>query len=180
MTLQTHQGWVGDPLFLGRLCRTLAYTGMHISVLSGGFRQHTSLADKAIPESKWTSHDYSPPLDSTAIRGDFLYWRRPKNEKPIAMPIKPDIHPWLASFLDQPRPRSTRRYQQLLDELEKEVGFSCNPLRFRHTCGVLLYHVLKLDAATVQRMLGCTPNTMLTYVVRTKEQIREEMIAKGW
>ena len=178
--LQRGGYWEDDPKFLGRLTRTLAYTGMHISVLSGGFRQHTFRGDPEIPESREVAHDYSAPIDSSAVRGDFLYWRRPKNEKPIAMPIKPEIQPWLGTFLDQPRPRSTRRYEQILDTLQEKVGFPCNPLRFRHTCGVLLYHVLKLDAATVQHLLGCTPHTMLTYVVRTKEQTRDEMIQKGW
>jgi integrase len=178
--LQANGGWIEDPQFLGRLTRVLAYTGMHISVLSGGFRQHTTQSDEDIPESRVTLYDYSAPLDSSAVRGDFLYWRRPKNEKPIPMPIKRDIAPWLGQFLDQPRPKTTRRYQQILEEVEKGVGFPTNPLRFRHTCGVLLYWVLKMDAATVQRLLGCTAQTMLTYVIRTKEQIREEMIAKGW
>jgi len=166
--LQAGGGWIDDSLFMGRLTRTLAYTGMHISVLSGGWRRQGE------------ERTYSPPLDSSAIRGDFLYWRRPKNEKPIAMPIKAEIAPWLPAFLDQVRPKTSRRYQQLLEELEKKTGFACNPLRFRHTCGVILYHVLKLDAATVQRMLGCTPDTMLRYVIRTKEEIRQEMVSKGW
>ena len=166
--LQTGDGWCRDSNFLGRTTKTLAYTGMHISVLSGGWRHDDGATA------------YHPPLDSSAIRGDFLYWRRPKNQKPIAMPIKKDISPWLGAFLDQKRPRSVSRYQQLLDELSEKVGFSCNPLRFRHTCGVILYHVLKLDGAVVQRMLGCTAQTLLTYIIRTKEEIRKEMVEKGW
>ncbi len=181
VTLQTRRGgWIEDPAFLGHLSRTLAYTGMHISVLSGGYRARTLQADKDIPESKETFYEYSAPINSSAIRGGFLYWRRPKNEKPIPMPIKRDLNPWLGPFFDQPKPRSTRRYEQLLEEVEGQSGFPCNPLRFRHTCGVLLYHVLKMDAATVQRLLGVTAETMLKYVIRTKEEIREEMVAKGW
>jgi hypothetical protein len=179
-TLQTGEGWVDDPHFLGRLTRTLAYTGAHISVLSGGWRAHTTRADPEISESKVTTYEYSPPIRSDAIKGEFLYWRRPKNEKPIPMPIKKEVAPWLGLFFDQAKPRSRQRYNQILDELEPLVGFSCNPLRFRHTCGVLLYHVYKMPAADVQRLMGFTPETMLTYVVRTKEEIREEMVAKGW
>jgi len=178
--LQAGGGWVDDPQFMGRLTRTLAYTGAHISVLSGGYRRRTFQADPDIPESKSTTFEYEAPINSSAIRGDFLFWRRPKNEKPVALPIKKEIRPWLGTFFDQRKPRSTRRYEQLLEELEAKVGFPCNPLRYRHTCGVLLYHVLKMDAATVQKLMGFTPATMLTYVVRTKEQIREEMVSKGW
>jgi hypothetical protein len=171
--LQTGEGWVDDYQWLGRFVRTLAYTGMHISVFSGAWRR--SMQDgEAIAE-------YVPPIDSTAIREGFLFWRRPKNEKPIPMPIKKDIAPWLGEFFDHPRPRSTRRYEQILEDMvEAEVGFPANPLRFRHTCGVILYHVLKLDAATVQKLMGFTPETMLTYVIRTKEQIAAEMVEKGW
>ncbi len=172
ITIQSIDGWKNDPLFLGRLTRTLAYTGMHISVLSGSFRAKTV---RRVRRVEWVG-----PIRSDAIREGFLFWRRPKNEKPIPLPIKRDIAPWLGEFLDQEKPRSTRRYEQILEDLEQLVGFPTNPLRFRHTCGVLLYHVLKMDAATVQKLMGFTPETMLTYVVRTKEQIAEEMVEKGW
>lgn len=178
--LQTGSGYVNDPKFLGELVRVLAYTGMHISVLSGGVRHRTLVGDRDIPDSRWTEATYNPPLGPDSIHGHFLYWRRPKNDKPIAMPIKPEMAPWLGAFLAKPRPRSTRRYEQILESVEDEVGFACNPLRFRHTCGVILYHVLKMDAAAVQKLLGCTAKTMLTYVLRTKEQIREDMIKAGW
>lgn len=164
--------WVDDGQILGRTCRVLAYTGMHISVLSGGYRQKTT--DGRV------EFEYVGPIRSDAIRGNFLYWRRPKNAKPIAMPIKKELLPWLPEFLDAPKPTTTRRFQQMLEFLEDRVGFACNPLRFRHTCGVLLYHVLKQSASDVERLLGVTPETMLTYVVRTKEEVRRDMIEKGW
>jgi len=170
--LQTGTGWVDDPRFLGRLTRTLAYTGMHIAILSGGFRQKTVKGN--------TSYDYVPAIRSDAIRNGFLYWHRVKNEKSIALPIKREISLWLGEFLDQEKPKSTRRYEQILEGLGDAIGFPANPLRFRHTCGVLLYHVLKMDAATVQKLMGFTSETMLTYVVRTKEQVADEMIQKGW
>lgn len=169
VTLQADGAYVTDPLFAGRLCRTLAYTGMHISVLSGGWREEDGRLAM-----------YQPPIDSSAIRDGFLYWRRPKNKRAIALPIKREIEPWLGSFLDQPKPRSSRRYHQLLAEVGKKAHLQVNPLRFRHTCGVILYHVLGLDAAQVQTLLGVTPGTMLTYVVHTKDQVRTEMMEKGW
>ncbi len=172
LKLQREGQWVDDPFFLGRLCRTLAFTGMHISVLCGGWRQQTIEEEIHL--------EYSPPISSEAIRNGFLFWHRPKNEKPIPMPIKRELAPWLGEFFDQPKPKTYRRYEQILEELEFDVGFPCNPLRFRHTCGVLLYHVLKMDAATVQKLMGFTPETMLTYVVRTKEQVAAEMVEKGW
>ncbi len=170
--LQRPGEFVEDGVLLGRTVRTLAYTGMHIMVLSGGYRRKT--------RRKVTTWEYSPPITSAAIRDGFVLWRRPKNEKPIPMPIKRDISPWLGTFFDAPKPGTTRRYEQLLELVEDRVGFATNPLRFRHTCGVLLYHVLKMDAATVQKLMGFTPETMLTYVVRTKEQVAAEMIEKGW
>ncbi len=167
--LQTGQGLVEDPLFAGRLLRTLVWTGMHVSVLSGGWR---------VEEGE--DAEYHPPIRSDSIRDGMLYWRRPKTGRPIPMPISRQIAPWLGEFLDQPKPTSRQRYNQILERVGRKAGTHVNPLRCRHTCGVLLYHSLGVDAATVQKLIGVTPQTMMTYVVRPISEVRRELADKGW
>ncbi len=154
----------------------LAYSGAHISVLSGGFRQET------VHEQGATRIEYvrSEPLRSDAVRGDHIYWRRPKNEKPIGIPVKRELAGWLPGWLDQPRPLSSRRYEQVFDRIGDVAHLQVNPLRFRHTCAVLLYHVMRMDAQSVCRLLGVSPTTLAIYVMKPKWMVAEELRAKGW
>jgi hypothetical protein len=37
-----------------------------------------------------------------------------------------------------------------------------------------------MDAKTIERLLGVTPETLTTYVMRPMYQIGAELVAKGW
>ena len=149
--------------YLGHCARFLAYTGAHISVLAGGLQVVTHIDEDGQPSKEEVYHD---PIRSDAVRGGFVYWRRPKNQKPIGMPLSRRIKDWIVEFLDAPRPLTRGRYNQLFDRVGERVQLQVNPLRFRHTCAVLLFHVNGLDAPTVQRLLGVTPEVMTAYVIK--------------
>ncbi|MCI4332096.1 MAG: hypothetical protein L3K19_09700 [Thermoplasmata archaeon] len=159
--------------WLGKTARFLAYQGAHISVLTGGWRRRTR-PNGAVEE--W----YEEPLNGHAVRGDLVYWRRPKNQKPIGMPIKREIRGWVKEWLDEPRPYSEPRYLQVMGRAGDRCGLHINPLRFRHTCGVLLYHVHRQPLHAIRRWLGCTPEVLDTYIANPPFQINQELVASGW
>jgi integrase len=158
----------------------LTYAGAHISVLSGGWRAETLWPEGYGKGVARVEYVYSEPIRGDAVRGDHIYWRRPKNEKPIGMPLSRHLTGWLPGFLDKPRPLSTRRYEQVLERVGINVHIQVNPLRFRHTCAVLLYHVMGLDAQSVCRLLGVSPTTLAIYVMKPKWMVAQELKAKGW
>jgi integrase len=162
-----------DSEMLGKIAKVLAFTGAHITVITGGWRRETQ-ANGAIKE--W----WVDPIDGHAVRGNFIYWRRPKNEKPIEMPLSRHLQGWLPEFLNQPRPLTARRYEQLFDRVGEKLGLQVNPLRFRHTCGVLLFHIHHQPADVVQRLLGVTAQTVATYIARPPWVIAEELRASGF
>jgi integrase len=96
------------------------------------------------------------------------------------MPISRHLAGWLPQFLDKPRPASVRRYEQVLERVGKTCHIQVNPLRFRHTCAVLLYHVMGMDGATVEKLLGVTPRTLAIYVMKPKWMVAKELRDKGW
>jgi integrase len=164
---------------VGPAAKLLTYAGPHISVLTGGWRRETIDGE--------TREWYQPPLDGHAIRGDYIFWRRPKNQKPIQLRLSKQLAPWLREWLDrtgpggpEERPFSTRRYEQLFARVGDRIGIQVNPLRFRHTFGVLLYHVHKLTAPDVARLMGCSTETLATYIVRPPWVISEDLVRSGW
>ena len=154
--------------WLGPSADFLAYTGAHISVLSGGWRHQG--------DDTW----YQPPLRSESVRGEFIYWRRPKNEKQIGMPLSRHLKGWLPEWLDRRRPLDRTTYNKALNEVGSLISLQVNPLRFRHTCAVLLYHVHHLDGKSIERLLGVTPETLTTYVMKPKWMVAQELAASGW
>lgn len=163
-------GWAGKAV------RFLAYTGAHISVLSGGFEQ--CLVREG--ESARYEDIYHPPIRSDAIRGGSIYWRRPKNRKQIGMPLSRNLADWVGPWLDEPRPASRRRYGQVLERIGRACHLQVNPLRFRHTCAVLLFHIYGMKAQEIERLLGVTPQTLTTYVLKPAYMVAEELRQKGW
>jgi hypothetical protein len=170
-------GCEADPSeWIGPAAKLLTYSGAHISVVSGGWRRETIRPQDAPPYYEWV---YSPPLRSDAVREGFIYWRRPKNEKQIGMPLSRNLEGWLPEWLDQPRPLSSRRYQQVLDRVGRTVHMQVNPLRFRHTCGVmLLRHGRNIEE--VCRLLGADMRVVLTYIRKPMYQTAEELRSSGW
>jgi hypothetical protein len=159
----------------------LAYAGAHISVLSGGFRQETVWDSGRVGVGRpRIEYVYSDPIRSDAVRGNGIYWRRPKNEKPIPMPISRYLEGWLPTWLDEPRPTTSRRYRQVFDRIGDNSGLQVNPLRFRHTCAVRLYHIMEMKPEVVCRLLGVSPITLLTYIAQPKWMVAQELKAKGW
>jgi integrase len=151
----------------------LAFSGAHITVLTGGWRQVTH-RNGAIEE--W----YQDPIDSHAVRGNFIYWRRPKNSKAIPMPLSRRLQGWLPAWLDQDRPMDPSRYNQLFKRAGETISVHVNPLRFRHTCGVLLFHVYGMKSEEIQILLGVTAQTVATYIARPPWAIAKDLLAAGF
>jgi hypothetical protein len=86
-------GCEADPSeWIGPSSKFLAYSGAHICVLSGGWRRETVRPPGGEPYlEQW----YQPPIGPEDVRGGFIYWRRPKNEKPIGMPLSRHLEGWL-------------------------------------------------------------------------------------
>ncbi len=109
-------GIVEDPTFVLRTVQVLLFSAMHISVL--------------------------PTLTSRnleSVEGEvFLTWRRPKTERWASVRVPEEVRPWIASYLDLPKPMTPDAYRDVLDKLavRVEVMFGVimhlSPLRFRH------------------------------------------------
>ena len=150
--------------------RTLAPTS---PVLTGGWRRETA-SNGALRE--W----YVDPIDSHAIRGDNIYWRRPKNKKPIPMSLSrqpPGVAPGMARSNPAPMTRAGITSSSTASGAPRDP---LNPLRFRHTCGVLLFHVHKQPASVVELLLGVSPQVVSTYIAKPPWAIAEELRASGF
>ena len=150
----------------------LAYTGAHICVLSGGFRQETQ-KDGSI--ERW----YQPAIRSDAIRGDRIHWARPKTERHVGIELSKYIREWVAEWLELPRPLSRRRYGQVLARVGKQVHLQVNPLRFRHTCAVKLKQ-LGLTDREIQKRLGVSYHVMVLYINDPRWVTAEKMRLGDW
>ncbi len=126
-------------LFMGHLMRTLMYPGVHITNFAGRkegqrhvwdqdgkmkldadgkpkvvlMKEIESLSSKNITESMVDGK----PVKMIVIR------RVKKRTKNIThIPLSSRLMPWLPEFLDQRRPGSRARYNQLLEQLGKDSG----------------------------------------------------------
>jgi integrase len=170
-------GCEADPSeWIGPASKLLAYAGPHISVVSGGWRRETIRPPDAPAYFEWV---YSPPLRSEAVRGEFIYWHRPKNEKPIGIELSRHLAGWLPTWLDQARPLSSRRYEQVLDRVGRTVHMQVNPLRFRHTCAVRMRRA-GLSVQAICRRLGVTPETMMIYIEDPRWEATKMLRAAEW
>jgi hypothetical protein len=153
----------------------LGYAGAHILVLSGGWRRETTRTPDGPHVEQW----YQPPIRSDAIRGGFIYWERPKNSKGIPMELSRHLKDWLGPWLDEPRPLSTRRYEQILERVGKRCRLQVNPMRFRHYCAVRM-KLMGLSTNAICRRLGVSPATVVIYVEDPKWVTTQKLDQGGW
>jgi hypothetical protein len=179
-----------DPNFMGRLVRFILYTGVHVSVLSGA-HSHKSNAkdsDEWIPARGWlTSKCLSERIAPSGEKRMFIVYRRPKKrtDNITHVPVSKEIAPWVAEFLDQKRPHSRVRYNQLLLELqaklhERGLRIHLNPHRFRHAAMRLLSQEFQLDMEDVERITATSRGTLDRYAKKTVDQIADELAGKNW
>lgn len=168
-----------DSQFLGRTARFLSYTGPHITVLTGGWRTYTTWTGGYRTGTAERHEFYQDPIDASALRGDFIYFTRPKNRKPLRVPVFSPCRDWLRDYLATERPYSRGRYNQLFDRVAGKIGQPINPLRFRHTFGVYAAHVEGYPLPLVQEWLGCTEKVMATYIALPPYMVAEMVRARG-
>lgn len=163
-----HKGY--DNEFMGRLVRFLMYTGVHISVLP-----------------KLKASNIEETVEEGGTRRLFLTYRRPKKKKDnvVKMPVSRRLLPWVYDFLNQEKPKSRVRYNQILMNLQAEMekqGYRIhlNPHRFRHTCMRILTHEGAQTLEDVERITGTTAKTLARYAKRSLGEIADDLSAKGW
>ena len=161
-----------DPYFYGRMLRVFLTFGAHPSVLPA-WHSSTNLATR--------------PTE----RGDRTYftWRRAKETEALRPDIEIEVPasyvPWLAAWLDAPKPICRQTYWSLFRELEAEVllhtGYSihANPLRARHTCAQQMLE-RGFTSVDVEAAIGISPSTLRTYGLSTPEQRGEKAEKVGW
>jgi hypothetical protein len=158
-----------DTEFLYHVVMTLLYTGIHIS---------------ALPRLSSQTNITYLPMNGTQVM--HVGWRRPKNERMIAMfPVSHHLTSWLPRFLDQPKPQSRVRYYQYMRDIEDslaatDIHIHMNNLRFRHTCAVNLRHEFRLSDEDLMRYLGVSRQTLAHYVQRPSWMASKELMDKGW
>ncbi len=158
-----------------RVLLFLYYTGAHPEVLVHPRRRHL------------------------VVREDHLQWFRPKNRKPMSMPITDNLRPWIEEFvagLREPqehkfvtsyyrvkgmaRTDPLRARQQdvcylpvtyLVKRVSVEIGLpGLSPRGIRHDRGERIRQV-RGDLADVQNYLGTTPSVAARYVAKRNEQV---------
>ena len=155
------------PDFMEKLLIFLLDTGAHISVL-GGLR---------------SSNLHERTREGVTVR--YLTWKRPKNRKTIDCPVSTRLDPWIAEWLDAPRPRSRSRYNQLLKDLEAELRahgrlIHLNPHRFRHRALARWHKDFHRPVADVCRIGGTTVDTLVKYIQDPVDRIARDLKREGW
>ncbi len=180
-----------DPLFMGRLLRTLLYTGIHISNFSGcrprkgHSRKAGDYMRSAIP--KITSACLQERTSSTGAPQMYLVYRRVKKKRDnvVQVPISQNLMPWLPAFLDQRKPTDPSRYNQLMKDLEGRLlanghRIHLNPHRFRHTTMRLLRAEFGFSMEDIERIVSTTRQTLDKYARRPIDELAAELTQKGW
>jgi len=140
-----------DPLFYDKVrgsCRNayerglvfiLQHTGAHISSL-------------LVTENK----------KRMVLRGDYLYWRRPKNNKPMRSRVPRGDRPVIMAWLDLiPGNRTGRALQYKLKTIGERSGFpDLSPMSFRVQYGCKLLDDGK-PPHEVCHLLGCTLGVLM-------------------
>ncbi len=176
-----------DPLFMGRLVRFLMHTGIHISCLAPKGNTRASNKKVTSPMEPLTSNNLEETVRADGKRTLYLVYRRPKKLKDnqVKMPLSMSLQSWVADWLDQKRPMSRSRYNQLLGGLQDrllDAGYRIhlNPHRFRHQAMRLLMQEFGLNSGDVERMTGTTRETVEKYGKRPIDEIAAELEQKGW
>ncbi|MCI4323792.1 MAG: site-specific integrase [Thermoplasmata archaeon] len=183
LIVTVHRDRSYDQPWFGRLVRVLLAFGMHISVISGGYRRKTD------PKTREVLLTYYPPLSSQDIRSEggevYLVWRRPKTQRPVMVPVPADIRPWLAEWLDAPRRTQRTSYNHLFNQLaddlaRKGLSIQINPLRFRHTAAVRFIHEYEMTPDDTCELLGVSPSVLAQYTRRAPGEMAKDLRSRGW
>jgi hypothetical protein len=184
-----------DPKFMGRLIRTMLYTAVHVSNFCGRKEQERwgwkdGAHDKRIrmpAVEALSSRNITETTEEGKVVRMLVYRRVKKRTSNVThVPIAACLWPWLPAFLDQPKPHSRARYNQLLHDLEvdvynqKGIRVHINPHRLRHTCMRLLHDEFGLPMADVSRITATTEGTLNKYARRTPGEIGKALAEKGW
>ena len=161
-----------DPAFFGHMLRVFLTFGPHPSVVPA-WASDTNLATR--------------PTE----RGDRTYflWVRAKRTtttRPyIEIEVPQSYVPWLAGWLDEPKPVSAWSYWSLFGTIgatvREETGYTIptNPRRARHTCAQQMLE-MGFTAIDVEAAIGVSPITLRTYGMSTPEQRGEKGEKVGW
>ncbi|MDE1879507.1 MAG: hypothetical protein KGI89_03065 [Euryarchaeota archaeon] len=156
-----------DPTFVGRTIRVLMFSMVHVSLLPYLTRANLLRVQGG-------------RLDGLLL----LQWHRTKptagGHRRLMMAVVPtEYEPWIAAYLDLPKPKSSGSYRYLLTQLEehiwatRKVRIHLNPLRFRHTGGHRYRDQLNLNQEELANVLGVSKGTATYYTTRNSEAVLE-------
>lgn len=158
-----------DGSFVDRTVRVLLFTGVHISLL---------------PHLRSTNLHRAPEgwLE--------VEWHRTKRtvggrQRLMTAVVPTWAEDWIAEYLDLPKPTASRSYHYMLarlsDQILKERGIriQINPLRFRHTAGVLYVEQMGFNQAEIAEVLGTSKQTSMYYTTRQSAHQRAVIAGKG-
>lgn len=166
-------GWVEreDSAFIGRTVRVLLFTAIHISLL--GFL---------------TSGNLHRASEGGAL---LLQWHRTKPLKSLGghprlmTAVVPEKYePWIAEYLDLPKPKDRSTYRHLLSRLAarvyetRRVSLHLNPLRFRHAGGTLYAQQFNLNQREIAGQLGTSDRVATYYTTRTPDTVLDAIVRK--
>jgi integrase len=161
-----------DPRFMGRLLRVFLTFGPHPSKVG-----------------RWTSRDNLIVRPTERGNRVYLTWTRAKKKQTtrpnIEIEVPESYLPWLAEWLDQPKPKSEWAYWTFFQEIEHrlrettEYRFHVNPLRARHTCAQQMME-RGFSSIDVEATIGVAPSTLRTYAQSTSEQRGAKAEQLGW
>lgn len=154
-----------DPTFVYRTCAVLLAFAMHISVLP-------TLTSKNLTSKEGIL---------------FLEWIRPKEAvNPwMTVPVPDEIKPWLAEYLDLPKPTSTHAYAYMFKRLSEKVqetygvDLHLTALRFRHGGLTSNKNELGLTDQETAVTAGSTVRTVQTYASMFGVTLAKKMKEKG-
>ena len=149
-----------------KMVLTLAYTGMHISVLIQPWRK--------LREEK---HEGKP----------YITWYRPKKEGKdarVTCPKHNAINFNVEMFAKEIQKRRRKKSRQYFWNLTSVLGYKCgipnlSPMTFRHTCAVMMLD-MGIPQVQVQDILNCSNKTLRTYLKYSTRRTHELFERVGW
>ncbi len=117
---------------------------------------------------------------------EVLVYHRPKTQRLLKWLPANDCKPWLAAWLDQPKPSSPGQYYRIFRRVGDAVGrrlgrpFHFGPLRARHTALARFYHDHNLTAEETSSMAGTTLRTLQTYARRGFVDVVKKLREDGY
>lgn len=113
------------------------------------------------------------------VEGVYAKWDRAKNNRPMEVPLPPDVQPWAQDFVESLPRYSTNVWGALVRKIGVQVGLPfLSPRAMRHTAiKVALDKTGSISDA--QRFAGATRPVTLGYTDSTHDKSGDEKILKG-